>query len=513
MTLGFTKRSAWRYSLCATALFTAMPVLAAADHGDAPVTEAELRTDIAYLASDALEGRYPGTQGETLAVHYIAQQLAAAGFVGAADANGGWYQPVPLVELIPAPGHAQFHRPDGSPVVISDIALRAPGGPASIADVPMIYVGHGVDADGHVIADVRGKVALVLMADREGEGSLNLRDRREALIVAGARATLIIPGASIAFSGLAQGFNVTRPQLVSRLSRAEVEGVMSGTEANRLLAAGGLDADAVREAAAASDYAGAPLNLTATLSATTARRSYNSYNVVARLPGRRAADGVVALMGHWDHLGICRPEGAADRICNGAVDNASGIAVLLAVARRLGTGARIDRDVMLVATTAEEQGLLGAYHFAASPPVPLDGITVLLNVDTVAIAPRHAPMAMVGRGASPLDAEFDAVARASGRVIDTDLDANAFIRRQDGWALTQRGVPSHMAGGSFSDMPALEAYLGGDYHTPNDELTDETPLGGAADDADLHVRLTRHFASIAAHPQQTRTLPPTAQPH
>jgi hypothetical protein len=501
MTLGLIKRSAGRSLLCATALFTAMPTLAATDRTDASVTEAELRTDIAYLASDALEGRYPGTQGETLAVHYIAQQLAAAGFVGGADADGGWYQPVPLVELIPAPGHWEFRRADGLAVAISDIALRAPGGPTSITDVPIIYVGHGVDATGH------------LMADRAGEGALSLRDRREALVAAGARATLIMPTNNAPFAGLVQGFNASRPQLVSRLSRAEVEGVMSGAEADRLISAAGLDAHAARQAAEAPDYAGAMLNISATLSASTTRRSYNSYNVVARLPGRRSSDGVVALMGHWDHLGICRPEGAADRICNGAVDNASGIAVLLAVARRLGAGARIDRDVMIIATTAEEQGLLGAYHFAASPPVPLASITVLLNVDTVAVAPRDAPMAMVGRGQSPLDAEFDAVARASGRVIDTDLDANAFIRRQDGWALTQRGVPSHMAGGSFSDMPALEAYLGGDYHTPNDELTDETPLGGAADDADLHVRLVRHFASTATHPRQLRSSPLAVQPH
>jgi hypothetical protein len=110
-------------------------------------------------------------------------------------------------------------------------------------------------------------------------------------------------------------------------------------------------------------------------------------------------------------------------------------------------------------------------------------------------------MAMVGRGTTRLDAQFDAVARTLGRAVDSDEEANAFIRRQDGWAFTEAGVPSLMAGGSFSDMALLQAFLGGSYHGPEDELTDDLPLGGAADDADLHIALARHFATIASHPR------------
>lgn len=493
----------FRTALCAAAL--SLPALASAQiTGTTPVSEAELRADIAVLASDDYGGRYPGTEGETLATSYIARQLAAAGFEPAAGGDLGWYQRVPLVELIPGSGHARFTAASGRPVPVEEVMVRAPSGTAQIADAPIIFVGHGVDADGHVRADVRGKVAMVLLADWPGQSPLAYAARRDALVAAGARGVLVVPGAQVPFAALQRGYTSSRPQLASRISRSEVEGILSATAADALLRAGGVNPARARAAAEQADYAGQPLRVTAHLFASTGRRSYDSYNVIARLPGTHPDAGAVVMTGHWDHLGTCRPEGEADRICNGAVDNASGIAVLLAAARRLGAGPRPDRDIVIVATTAEEAGLLGAYHFAEAPPLPLASIAIALNVDTVAIAPRGAPMAMVGRGTTPLDAEVDAVARALGRAIDSDEEANAFIRRQDGYALTAAGVPSVMAGGSFTDMHPLQAYLGTLYHGPDDELTDATPLGGAADDADLHVALARHFASLADHPALTR---------
>src|SRR3546814_10903165 len=109
---------------------------------------------------------------------------------------------------------------------------------------------------------------------------------------------------------------------------------------------------------------------------------------MGKRPGAKPDGKAVLFLGHLDHLGGCAPEGAADRICNGAVDNASGIAVLIAVAKRLGQGERPDRDIYFLATTAEEKGLLGAHYFADHPVVPLSDITVALNVDTIAISDR-----------------------------------------------------------------------------------------------------------------------------
>ena len=215
------------------------------------------------------------------------------------------------------------------------------------------------------------------------------------------------------------------------------------------------------------------------------------------MTGGQPASGTVLLTGHWDHLGLCRPVGAPDRICNGAVDNASGIAVLLATGRALGAGARPDRNIEIVATTAEEDGLLGASYFTAHPPLPLNSIIAAFNVDTVAIAPRGASVAIVGRGTTPaLDAVVDATAVALGRQVDSSTAANAFIRRQDGWALVQAGVPAVMAGGSFADEALLDHFMEGAYHGPDDEMNPSLNLGGAADDADLHIALARRLGSV-----------------
>ena len=198
-------------------------------------------------------------------------------------------------------------------------------------------------------------------------------------------------------------------------------------------------------------------------------------------------------MGHWDHLGICRPDDA-DKICNGAVDNASGIAVLTEVARELARK-RGDRDIYFVATTAEESGLLGAYALADNPPVPLDDIVIALNVDTIAVAPRGEKVAIIGRGKTSLDPLIEAVAIKSKRRIEKSTESNALMRRQDGWALLEKGVPSLMVSGSFADMDRMQKFLGSDYHGPDDEVNDHLELGGATEDADLHVELGRYFSS------------------
>jgi hypothetical protein len=227
--------------------------------------------------------------------------------------------------------------------------------------------------------------------------------------------------------------------------------------------------------------------------------TFTAHNVVGRVPGRAPDGRVVLVMAHYDHLGLCAPEGAADRICNGAVDNASGVAAVIAVAERVAK-MQLDRDVWFVATSAEEWGLLGAKAFADSPPVALGRIIAGFNLDTIAIAPKGAPVAMVAAKGVALGTLVRDSATRMGRSWDGDGEADNFLQRQDGWALAQRGVPMIMAGGSFSDLKLLKAYLEKTYHSPADELRPDTELGGAVDDANLHVELVRRAASRASLP-------------
>ncbi len=218
-----------------------------------------------------------------------------------------------------------------------------------------------------------------------------------------------------------------------------------------------------------------------------------SHNVIGVVRGRHPDGEAVLLMAHWDHLGICAPQ-AADKICNGAVDNASGVAVLIAVAGQVATMG-LDRDVWFVVTGAEEWGLLGAKAFAGHPPLPLTSIIAGFNLDTIAIAPAGARVAMIAPPHAKLEPLVIAAAKAMGRGWDGDHEADGFLRRQDGWALAERGVPMVMVGGSFSDLTLLNNFLNTDYHQPSDELRASTDLGGATEDANLHVELVRRAAS------------------
>ncbi|MEO7411693.1 MAG: M28 family peptidase [Sphingomicrobium sp.] len=230
--------------------------------------------------------------------------------------------------------------------------------------------------------------------------------------------------------------------------------------------------------------------------------SFTSHNVVGVARGRRPDGKAVLLMAHWDHLGVCAPK-APDKICNGAVDNGSGVAAMIAVAGQIAK-LGLDRDVWFVATSAEEWGLLGARAFADRPPLPLASIVAGFNLDMVAVASAGSRVAMISPPNSRLEPLVRQAASALGRGWDGDREADNFLRRQDGWVLAERGAPMIMAGGSFSDLKLLQRFIDTRYHAPGDELRPETDLGGAVDDANLHLEMIRRAASRRFSPTSPR---------
>jgi hypothetical protein len=474
-------RTSWPLLLAATLLADSQIVTAAPAH----VAEAELRRHIDILASDEFEGRKPGTAGETKTLAYLSRQLAALGLVGGA-ADGGWYQPVPLVQRRPFAHRALWSGPDGALALgAGELILIGKDATESLADAPVWYVGRGSQED-LAGKDLRGAVVLLNIAPSSGSGGQP--DRQAALLAAGVAAIIGVFGEQVPWQAVTASFGQGQDRLATE-SIPEIGGAMPIAAVRRLAGTVQLGDATVR------------LPVRVTLDVSTAVNRYESYNVIARLPGTARGGESVLVLGHWDHLGLCRPEGTADRICNGAVDNASGLAMMIEAARHLARGRRPARDILFMGTTAEESGLLGAEHYAAQKPV---GVVAAINIDTVAIAPRGLPVAIVGRGTTPLDPLVDATARALGRKVDADLEANAFIQRQDGWELTQAGIPTVMVGGSFSDLGTLGAFLSGPYHKPDDDLSRPIELGGAAEDTELTVALVRKLADPAQYPAGAR---------
>ena len=242
-----------------------------------------------------------------------------------------------------------------------------------------------------------------------------------------------------------------------------------------------------------------PLDVTASLEATSTRREFTSYNVIGMLRGQVPQSGAVLLLAHWDHFGECGEEADEDRICNGAVDNASGIAVMLELARRLAGNGPHDRDIYVLATSAEEAGLLGARAFVAEPALPLESIVAAFNFDTVAVAPAGSPVGFVGEGRTPLDNLVLEIMAQGERELGNREYAESFVRRQDGWALLEEGVPAVMLSTAFSSEIVLGPYLSSDYHRATDEV-DKVELGGAIDDLLLHEELVRRMADTSIYP-------------
>ncbi len=469
----------------------------AAAQSDRPIAPADLRRHIERLAADRFEGRLPGSEGERLTIDYISSELLERGVEPAGPE--GWFQPVTLVERTAGSHRISFTGGGRSlPFDQAQIVLQGRDPDVRIADAPVVFAGHGARMPAQGIdqlagADLRGAVVILLYDGPDVPGFPSFGERVRTVSQAGAAAVIGIAGPDLSWSFISRNYRRPAIRLASQ-TIAPVVGAMPLAAAQRLIADAGGDFARLLNDQPGSSFRAVPLPLRASLEVTTAVRPFASRNVVGRLRGTGGGGESLLYLAHWDHLGLCRPEGEADRICNGAVDNASGIATMIEIAGRLGRGPRPARDILFLATTAEEMGLLGAEHFATHPVVPPESIVAAINLDTVAIHPAGEPVAVIGRGTAPLDEAIAATVEAMGRRLDADGEADVMVERQDGWALTRAGIPTIMVGGSFSNMALLEAFLSGPYHAPEDEAGPRLLLDGAAEDANLLVALGRRLA-------------------
>lgn len=460
--------------------------------------ETRLLRHIEVLASDEFEGREPGTEGEARTLRYLARQWFDIGLVSGTNEPGNeWFAPVFLVARTPASSSAQFMRRGRKIDVAPEAVLLITSGKRSlVSDSPLLFVGRGTET-AFSRNDLAGRVAVLL------EAGIEDGERQDALLAAGASAVLTILDGDRTLDQIAARRKRSGYALANDSLGGDLEGFISTETMKILLAGTRTSLDDLRHEAEAQRFAPRLLGLTASLEATTRETTIRTHNLIGKLPGRRADVGAVLVVSHWDHFGICGEPSAEDRICNGAVDNASGLAALTEIARRLTRGRRLDRDVYFLATTAEELGLLGAHAFAENPPVPLDQFVAAFNIDSVALAPRRTPLAIVGKGLSGLDEQILLVAgQEKRRVVEDEEEIDDFVRRQDGWALLQHDIPAVMVTSTYGNPRLMRRFFETRYHRPDDDLSHRIELGGAAEDVAFHVALVRWFANLERVPQQ-----------
>ncbi|TCU62063.1 peptidase M28-like protein [Novosphingobium sp. PhB57] len=478
-------------------LLSSNPLLSAISRADQELAS-RLRAHIEVLASDDFDGREPGTDGEAKTLRYLGKQWFDIGLVsGTNDPGHEWFAPVTLVAREPSSSMARFLRKGARSTVSPEGVLVLTSGKRSLVrNVPMLFLGKGRGRD-YTRNELAGRVAVVLDGDTpDGE-------RQNDLLALGASAVLTVLDGDRSLeqvaarrkrTGYALSDDALGGDLEAFITREAMAALLKGT--SRSLAS--LEAAAEKE-----DFVPLTLDLTASLEATTRETTIHTHNLIGKLPGRRPDSGAVLFLAHWDHFGECGEAPAEDVICNGAIDNASGVAALTEVARRLSRGPQLDRDVYFLATTAEELGLLGAHAFAENPPLPPERIVAAFNIDSIAIAPRGTPFAIVGRGMTALDGEIAKVAKAERFKLRAGDDANEYLKRQDGWALIQHDIPAVMVTTAYGDIARMRAFFDGDYHRPSDDLAHmdhPLELGGAVDDVKMLTALGRWFGDLRRVP-------------
>ncbi|MBW0144975.1 M28 family metallopeptidase [Sphingomicrobium clamense] len=487
------------------ALLAASAVIAVPAWAD-PVEEAEIREVLEVLASDEFEGREPGTEGGRKTLHYLATQWAEAGLVGGAR-DGGWYEPVILVSSKPTVSPVAARDGD-KPVELAGRSALIVGGsePTALSDVPIVYGGYGVTPEGAPLPDIAGKLVPMLAGPAPFEGispaNNNPLGRAMGLLGAGANAVLAILPSGMPFDGIVAQMSGGQPRLEGTsgggggMPDGAVIGVANDAFVDAIAQHAGSDGAQWAEAAATEDFSAVDTGLVTDIEAAASAPSRSVYfNVVGKLPGTDPSLGAIAVGGHWDGYGICRPEGAEDRICNGAVDNASGLAAMTAFADDLVEDGPYLRDILVVGFTMEEKGLWGARGMAANPPQDID---LLFNIDTIATTDNTDRVAVIGRGVFAMDEEVLAAVEPHGYTLN---DTQKYSNRQDGHAFVQAGIPAYVVSVNWGDMENFDRYVDeGPYHQPGDDMS-EVRLGATVADANLNLALLQHFADKAALPE------------
>ena len=488
-----------------------------------------------YLADDLLEGRAPATRGGRLAAKYVAAAFEALGLEPGGP-SGSYFQPVALVGMTPQPTLAWGKGSDtATPRYGDDFVAWAERPEEHIAvDGDVVFVGYGIRApewqwDDYKGVPLRGKVLLMLVNDPGLQDSTIFNGKAltyygrwtyklEEAARQGALGALLVhttESATYPWDVVRGSWSVEQFMLDRvRTPSLAFAGWVQHDVAQRALAQLRLDLDSLTHAAARRDFRPVSTGIHAAVEITSALRHVESDNVVAKLPGNdlRLGREAVLFTAHWDHKGI-GPATNGDSIYNGAEDNASGVAAMLAAAQALvEVTPHPRRTVLFIATTAEESGLLGSEAYVQAPLVPLEQTAAVLNLDVTNVRGATRDIDALGMDRSTLGDAFRAAARAESLVVDHPADVRGSFYRSDHFPFARAGVPalSFKSGLDFVDRPEgwgkeqEDEYNGHRYHQPSDEYAPGFRYDGTAQQVRVALRVA---LAVANAPQPPRWLP------
>jgi hypothetical protein len=506
-----------------------------AKRATAKISAQSIRSVVAEISGDAYEGRGPGSAGDAKARAWLEARMRALGFApGAAD--GTYQQRFEMVGVsAQLPPAWAFRNVGGAEVTLRPREDFVATGEkqrerALVRDAEVVFVGYGIVAPefgwNDYKSDVRGKLVLVLNNDPDWDDALFAGKRRlsygrwdykfEEAARHGAAAAIVVhttDSAGYPWQVVRTSWSGEEFQLpIGPEPHNEVRGWVTEAKARELAALGGHDLSQLVERAKSREFAPVPLGVTTSLELPTRLRSVLTANVLALLRGRdpKLRSELVVYTAHHDHLGIGEPDASGDRIYNGALDNAAGVAVVTNIA---GAFAALPqpprRSVLFAFVAAEEQGLLGSKFYAAHPTAPPGKLAANLNFDGANVLGRTDAVQVIGRGKSSLEDVLALAAARQGRAVtDETFPDRGFYYRSDQLNFVRIGVPALFvrAGGLVIGKPAgyreerTIEYERTRYHQPSDELDDSWDFAGAVEDAQLGFWVGAAVAEAFATP-------------
>jgi Zn-dependent M28 family amino/carboxypeptidase len=496
----------------------------------ATISADDLRTHIAHLSSDEMGGRGVASPGGEAAMQYLEAQLKAAGFQPGGD-NGTWRQAFDVVGMTASPPKTWTFARGGKKLAlkwwdeyIASSGVQAPQ--VKVSDAELVFVGYGIQApeyrwDDFKGMDLKGKVLVMLNSDPDWDeqvfgGKMRLYYGRwtykyESAARQGAAGAIIVhtvPSAGYPFQVVQTSWTGEQFELPDNGEpRIQIQAWTTQDAMRALFKLANQDLDQLTEAAKTRVFKPVPLGITTSISFANAIRKQQTANILGVLPGSDPAlqKEAVVYTAHHDHLGIGEPDSTGDKIYNGALDNGSGMAQLLSMAKALKALPQAPkRSSLMLFVAAEEQGLLGSEFYATHPTFPAGKIAANLNFDGGNIWGKTRDITFVGKGKSNLDAIVDGYAKLQGRIVLPDqMPDRGFYYRSDQFNFAKVGVPAvYFDGGTdFIGRPAgwgkaqLEDFEAHRYHQPSDELQDDWTFDGMIEDTQLGLFVGVHVAN------------------